>query len=286
MSVVMLWLMACAPQGPGELLLSPGTSGEYGAARIETTVQARVTEALDVTVTFPADDDGWPAAAALPAPAVVLVQGGLVEPDRYQWLASHLAAQGYAVLAPEHPGDLAIFAAENGRYALDGVAKRGGVLEGLIEADAPAGVGGHSLGGVVSAMLWTEDDRFEALFLLASYPADGTDVESRSAPVLSLTGELDAQALVEQVESGWQRFSEPRYLGVVEGMGHYGWTDDSSAEDLAQGGDDEPEARSSDLTRADALPPLVAFLEATLRDDVAAEAALEAGDFAGVTWSP
>ncbi len=282
---MLLLILACAPEGPGELLLSPGDTGEYGAARLQTTVQARVTEMLNVTVTFPSDSDGWPDEAALPAPAVVLVQGGLVEPDRYQWLASHLAAQGYAVLSPEHPGDLAIFAAENGRYALDGVAQRGGVFEGLIEADAPAGVGGHSLGGVVSSMLWTEDERFEALFMLASYPADGTDVEGRSAPVLSLTGSLDAQALVEQVESGLERFSEPRHLGVVEGMGHYGWTDDNSAENLAQGGDDDPAARSSTLTRADALPPLMAFLNAALRDDADADAALEAGDFAGVTWS-
>lgn len=282
----MLWMMACAPQGPGALLAEPGELGAYGAARVDVTVQARVTEALSVAVTFPADDAGWPDDAALPAPAVVLVQGGLVEPVRYQWLASHLAAQGYVVLSPDHPGDLAIFAAENGRYALDGVAAGGGVLDGLIEADAPAGVGGHSLGGVVSSMLWADDARFEALFLLASYPADGTDVEARSAPVLSLTGELDAQADVAQVEDGWERFSGPRYLGVVSSMGHYGWTDEDSAEDLAMGGDDDPEARSDDLTRADALTPLVAFLDATLRADGSAEVALEAGDFSGVTWSP
>ena len=53
-------------------------------------------------------------------------------------------------------------------------------------------------------------------------------------------------------------------------MGHYGWSDDDSDEDLTTGEDDAAEARSDALTRADEQ----------------AEADLNVGDFSGVTWSP
>ena len=279
-----------APAGPGELLSAPGEAGPYGAAWVSAEVPARVSEALPVEVTFPADADGWPDTEALPGPAVVLVQGGLVEVARYRWLAGTLAAQGYVVVAPNHPGDLAFFAAENGAAALAGVEAGRGVLDGLLDPGAPAVVGGHSLGGVVAAILWADDaERFAGLFTLASYPADSTDVESRTdgAPYLALTGALDALAGLEQVEAGWARFPGPRWLGVVDGMGHYGWTDDDSPEDLEKGGDLKDGARTDAEARADALPPLLLFLEASLSDSPeAAQAALDEGDFSGVTWSP
>jgi alpha-beta hydrolase superfamily lysophospholipase len=288
---MLLLMHACAaPSGPGEILLTPGEAGDYGAAWVSTHATARITESLAVEVTFPADADGMPDPDALPGEAVVLVQGGLVAVARYRWLSGWLAAQGYVVIAPDHPGDLAIFAAENGRYALEAVeagSEAGsGVLDGLVTPGGPAAVAGHSLGGVVSAILWAEDTRLDSLVLMASYPADSTDVAARSAPVLSLTGALDAQALEEQVEAGWTRFSQPSWMGVVEGMGHYGWTTGDSPDDLAAGGDTADGVRDDALVQADTMAPMLAFLAASLRDDAGAEAALEAGDFSGVTWSP
>jgi len=284
----MLWMLwACAaPEGPGTVLLSPGEDGPFGAAWVETRATARVTEAIRVEVTFPADADGWPDAAALPAPVVVLVQGGLVSVARYRWLAAHAASEGYVVVAPDHPSDLAFFAAGNGLAALEAVEAGGGVLYGLVEPGGPAVTVGHSLGGVVASILWADSARFDGLVTFASYPADGTEVEGRGAPYLALTGALDAQASVEQVVSGWERFAGPRWLGVVDGMGHYGWTDGDAADDLAQGGDLDAGARVDAETRTDALRPLDAFFSATLRGDASATEALDAGGFTGVTWSP
>lgn len=280
-------LLACAPpDGPGEILLAPDEDGTYGAAWVETRAQARVTETLSIEVVFPSDASGMPDPAALPAPAIVLVQGGLVAAERYRWLAAHAASRGYVVLSPDHPGDLAFFAAENGRAALEAVEAGGGVLDGLVTPGGPVATIGHSLGGVVAAILWAEDDRFDGLITLASYPADSTDVASRDAPYLALTGALDAQARVSQVEAGWERFTGPRWLGVVDGMGHYGWTDDDSPEDLQEGGDLSGGARSDAETRADALVPLDAYVDAVLRADAAALSVLDGGGFEGVTWSP
>lgn len=281
-----LLFFACSPpSGPGEILLLPGEDGPYGAAWVQTRAQARVSETVSVEVTFPADADGQPDPAALPAPAVVLVQGGLVEAERYRWLAAHTAAQGYVVIAPDHPNDLAFFAAQNGRAALEAVERGGGVLDGLVTPGGPAATMGHSLGGVVASILWAQDDRFDGLITLASYPADGTDVESRDTPHLALTGALDASALVEQVEAGWERFAGPRWLGVVEGMGHYGWTDGDSPEDLAGGGDLDEGAIDDAEARAAAMPPLDAYLELVLRGDASAADTLDAGAFEGVSWS-
>ena len=286
--MITMWILwACAPpEGPGTVVFSPGEDGPFGAAWVETRVAARVTESVRVEVTFPADDSGWPDEAALPAPAIVLVQGGLVSVARYRWLAAHAASEGYVVVAPEHPADLAFFAAGNGLAALEAVEAGGGVLDGLVEPGGPAVTMGHSLGGVVSSILWAGDERFDGLVTFASYPADGTDVESRDAPYLALTGREDAQALVAQVEAGWERFAGPSWLGVVQGMAHYGWTDEDSDEDLEKGGDLTDGVRTDAAVRADALRPLDAFLSATLRGDEAATEALDAGDFSGVTWSP
>ncbi|MFT4979051.1 MAG: putative dienelactone hydrolase, partial [Myxococcota bacterium] len=180
MTMTMLWMLgACAaPSGPGALVLSPGEEGPFGAAWVQLRAQARVTESIWVEVMFPSDDSGQPAPDALPAQAVVLVQGGLVEASRYRWLAAHAAARGYVVISADHPADLAFFAAGNGLAALEAVEDGGGILDGLVEPGGPAAVAGHSLGGVVASILWAADTRFDGLISMASYPADGTDVES------------------------------------------------------------------------------------------------------------
>lgn len=286
----MLWLMlamGCGPPtGPGNVLWQPGEDGPFGAAWLRTRVQSRVTDTIDVEVVFPALSDGMPDDDALPAPPVLMLQGGLVDTARYRWLAAHLAAQGQVVVMPEHPADLAFFAVENGLIAVDGVADGGGVLAGMTSTEHPAVVMGHSLGGVAAAILFEAQPRIAGLVMLASYPAQSTAVEQREGPVLVLTGSHDLSSTLAEVEQGWARFAGPRWLGVIEGMGHYGWTDDDSPSDLQKGGDQQPGARSDDETRSAALPPLDAFVQAALTDDPADWDVLEAGDFSGVTWSP
>ena len=278
-------LTACAPQGPGQVLLAPdarrtgdaGQDGPHGVAWRALTVQVRLDAVVEVDVVYPASSDGMLEGG--PWPAAVLVQGGLVAPARYRWLATHLASRGVLTLMPHHALDLALFEADNGRLALDAPsdlsARDGNALSGALEPEGPAVVLGHSLGGVSAAMQWANDDTFAGLGLLASYPADGTSVEGQDGrPVLVLIGAEDQEAALADVQAGYARFADPAWMGVIAGMNHYSWTDAKSAEDTAKEG---PPSRDDALTRTDAQWALDLWTDAILTGDEAAAAALDAG---------
>lgn len=284
----------CTPVGPGTVLLAPsadrdgtdGSDGPLGASLLTFPVQARVTESVRVEVVYPSDADGWLDPSGAPWPAVVLVQGGRVGVERYRWLATHLASRGAVVLAPHHAMDLAIGQVDNGLIALDAVLAlseaESGPFRGALAADGPVLVAGHSLGGTVGAMQWVADDRITALALLASYPAEGTEVAARAgSPALSLSGSADLSAQPGEVEAGYERLAEPRWLGFVDGMGHYAWTDDATPEEQEAGG---PSTRPDADTRRDAQRVLDTFFDAALLGSDEAAAALDQGAFPGVEW--
>lgn len=285
-----LALLACARTGSLTVVVeadpartgTDGTDGPYGAAVVERRYAARVTEGVWTRVWWPVDGDGAPAVTG--APAMVLVQGGSVAVDRYDWLASHLATRGYGVVMPEHPFDLAILAVGNAQDAWVGVVgDTGAPFTGVFDPRQPLGVAGHSLGGVVAAMNWVEDERFDAVALLAAYPADGTAVGTRAgSPVLVMVGSDDGASLPTDVEAGFERFGEPRWYGEVEGMNHYAWTDDATEADLAKDG---VASRPDAETRPDALNLLDTWMDAVLGHDGDARDRLDAGEFPGVEVS-
>jgi len=287
-------LGACAPRGPGELLLAPdpdaagevGDRGPFGAALWRARGLARAQEALPIDVIAPASGDGALDPAEAPYPALVLLQGGLVEVDGYHWLGAQLASRGYVVLAPHHPLQLALLEAGDAAAALrqaEAWSEGGGALAGALRPGAPAGVLGHSLGGVAAAAAWADRPQLAALVLLASFPAgDGPVAGAGGRPALSLRGLADEIADPAQVRAGLDRLPPGSALAEVEGLNHYGWVTPLSEEDRAR----EPEPpRPPSEARADARRPLDAYLDATLRGDDGAEALLDAGEFPGVTWS-
>jgi len=286
--MVLMLLLACAPTGPGEVVIAPdeardgldGAEGPYGAAWLPVRVQARVDGAVDAEVVFPSDASGEPLDG--PFPALIFVQGGLVTPERYRWISAHAATRGYVGISAQHKGDLAIFEADNGRFALEGVeAIESGTLAGLLEPGADAVVTGHSLGGVVAPILWVDDPRMVGMAIIASYAANSTPVEERTDSLtLSLTGAEDGSALREDVEEGWERLGGQTWLGVVEGMNHFNWTDDATAENLEGDG---VATRPEEETRRDAMRVFDAWMDASFGDEQALDA-LNAGEFSGVEW--
>lgn len=276
-----MWLLTLAAcRGQLEIVAEPdatrtgadGEGGPFGVARVEERAQVRVTEVLTYEITAPVDAGG-PVAAC---PTVVLVQGGFVDTERYRWLAEHFATRGYAVVAPDYAADLALLQAGNTVAALDDALTTRGPAEGVVAG--PFAVGGHSLGGVAAAIAWTGDDRFDGLLLLASFPADGTDVESRDAAVLSVVGTDDGSADLDAVADGAERFPGPTLLAEVDGLNHYGWTDAPTEGELAKDGE---ATRDVEEARRDALRLIDTWLDATLLGDADANARLQ-GDFPNV----
>jgi pimeloyl-ACP methyl ester carboxylesterase len=132
---------------------------------------------------------------------------------------------------------------------------------------------GHSLGGVVAAMLYAEHEDIDALGMFASFPAAGT-VTDRDGEVLSLIGSADGSASIPNAYEGFGRYPAPGFFGVIDGMNHYDWTDAATARELRRDG---PSTRPLDDTRRDALRVIDAFLDAALRGDPDARARLDAG---------
>lgn len=256
------WLAACAPEPV--VLIAPddaadgreGRDGPFGAVLETRAVQARVTERLLVDVVRPAAGDG-------PWPGIVFVHGGLVPPERYHWLGAHFATRGYAVAYPHHDLELAITEVDNGVLALEALRDDPGLF-----TDRPVAAIGHSLGGVVSAWMWARhDDEVGALGLLAAYPAGDGPIDDRpGSPVLAIAGTTDRSAPVDEVRAGFDRFREPRLYAAIDGLNHYGWTDDATA---AERDGDGPAGRPLPELRTDAQHVLDAWLDHALRDEPA-----------------
>lgn len=219
---------------------SLGEDGPYGVRLVPRAVRVRVDERIDVDVFVPVEVDGSNARAR---PVAVFVHGGLVAPDRYAWLATHLASRGFVVLVPSHALDLAFFEQGNAIEALVALRRRAAdpsdALFGTMD-DRPAAILGHSLGGVVSASLWDErPDDFEELVLLASYPAGSTLRSRTSGRALSIVGSADARVSITQASEGVHVLAtsgRPVVLAVIEGMSHMQIADDVTADEAAAAG--------------------------------------------------
>jgi dienelactone hydrolase len=285
---MLLLALAAGCAAAPELLVAPdaardgldGTDGPHGAAALARVYPARITDTVATTVVVPADADG----AVLPGPwpVAVFVHGGLVPPARYQWIALHLATRGVVVALPSSPLDLAIMASGNASAALDGILADadGGPLDGAVDTAAPVLIGGHSLGGTVAALDWVADDRFGALLLGASYPAGGSDTASRAdTPVLALVGSEDGSAPPSDVEA--QLGDLDCVYGVVDGLNHYGWTDDATDKELANDG---VASRPLEDARRDLFRVFDRWADAALAGDVATADAIATEAFANVTF--
>lgn len=296
-ALVALAVLSPACAGPSEIVvdLQPdpdrtgldGADGPYGVAHATFSAQARVTDVVDYEVAWPALATGDFDEGAGPCEVVGFIHGGLVEADRYRWLVTHLASRGYCVLSADHDLDLAIFESDNTSRALDDALARSeagrGPLAGALGARAV--VMGHSLGGVVASFRWVADPRFEGVGILASWAAEGTPVEAQAGrPSLSLIGSEDRSGeATQEASEQYARFEEPRFFGVIEGMNHYDWADGPSDDNLLSDG---VPTRPREESRRDAQRVIDAWLDAWLRGDSEALAALEAHAFPGVSAAP
>ena len=200
------------------------------------------------------------------------------------WLATHFASRGYCVVSPEHALDLAITESDNASIALDDLEQRprGALADVTLDT---AVVMGHSLGGAVASFRWVADERFEGIALLASWPSEATPVEDLvGRPSLSLIGSEDKSGEATQTAfENYARFPQPAWFGVIDGMNHYDWADGATDANLR--GDGTP-TRPMVETRRDALRVLDAWLDAILREDADAQAAMDARTFPGIRETP
>lgn len=145
-----------------------------------------------------------------PAQGVVIYPGGLVDFRAYAPVARDLAAAGYLVAVVEMPADIAFLGYDRAT---------------LIRIAYPRikrwAVGGHSLGGVAAA-LYAErfPRRLDGLFLWASYPAEGTNLQERNLAVASIYGTKDGLSTPAEVLAATARLPPSARLVSIDGANH------------------------------------------------------------------
>lgn len=187
---------ACMP------LTSPALVGPYSSSQQEAELELSggwFGTTIPLTVYLPEVDN--------PHPIVVFHHGFQLSPAQYHSYGEHLASWGYVVVMPEMPGGLFGLGApshvELKEYlsavldwiAADTALGADGALLGLADSSR-IGLAGHSMGGKISLLLATEDDRPLAVFGIDPVDAAGSPLPVSEDDFPSVAPELMGQLAV------------------------------------------------------------------------------------------
>jgi len=141
---------------------------------------------------------------------IVLYPGAKVEPEAYSYYGKQLANQGYLAVIPNVNLNFALFDSNKAQEIIDTYSS----VQKWI-------VGGHSLGGVTaSKFAYNHPKEIDGVFLLGSYPDEGTDFSKRNLPMLSIYGEKDGLSTVEKIEDTKHLLSKKTTMHEIKGGNH------------------------------------------------------------------
>ncbi|MDA2595623.1 alpha/beta hydrolase [Bacillus cereus group sp. Bc061] len=139
---------------------------------------------------------------------VIFYQGAKVEAEAYSYLGEALAKDGHFVVMPKLPLNLAIL----GSNEVDSVIEKYPEVQKWY-------VAGHSMGGaMISKYAFQHEEKVDGIIFLGSYPAD--DFSTKSIPMLSIYGEVDALATVEKIEDNKKFMSKNTTMHMIKGGNH------------------------------------------------------------------
>jgi hypothetical protein len=141
---------------------------------------------------------------------LIFYPGGRVDYRSYAPVLRQVAAAGYEVVLLRVPLNLAVF--------------NSGAAAAAAEAHPDVeywAVGGHSLGGAMSALYaYSNPETVGGLVLWASYPAERNDLSDRELPVVSVYGTLDLVAEESRVTAAQDLLPENTLWKAIEGGNH------------------------------------------------------------------
>ena len=185
-------------------------------------------DALQPNAQVQISTDPWlvfrPASAA-PLAGLVFYPGGRVDATAYAPQAQAIAAEGYLVVIPPMPLDLAVFDPN----------VAGEVIAAFPEVQCWA-VGGHSLGGSMAARYANQNrDQVEGLIFWASYPAQSDDLSAADIVVVSIYGTQDGLADPETVLASASLLPPDTTWVAIEGGNHaqFGWYGEQAGDNPA-----------------------------------------------------
>ena len=146
-----------------------------------------------------------------PKTGFIFYPGGRIDPEGYALLMKTIASEGYLVVVPEMPLNIAAF---RPNIADEIIAYYPDISQWVI--------GGHSVGGTMAAQ-YTNAHRttIDGLVIWASYPADNTDLSDFDRPVASIYGSHDPRVNDSSVaERHFLLPPDTRYFRIEGGDHH------------------------------------------------------------------
>ncbi len=155
----------------------------------------------------------------------IIYPGGRVDFRSYAPAAHAIAAEGYLVVIPLMPLNLAVF----------GVGKANDVIEHYPNISSWA-IGGHSLGGTMAAQFAFENpSKVKGLVLWAAYPASGTDLSKSNLLVTTIHGSNDGLVSTAQIDDSFKLLPSSTVRVEIAGGNHaqFGWYGDQAGDNAA-----------------------------------------------------
>lgn len=146
---------------------------------------------------------------------LILYPGGRVAPEAYAPPARAIAEEGYLVVIPPMPLNLAVLDLDKAAEITDAYAQ---IITWAI--------GGHSLGGAMAAQYAGQHpDQIDGLILWASYPAESNDLSNRDLAVVSIYATRDGLADPDAVLAAKDNLPPSTKWVGIEGGNHagFGW---------------------------------------------------------------
>lgn len=186
------------------------------AARPEAVAALESNEQVSVTEQAGEDWIIFSPVGETPDTGFIIYPGGFVDPVAYAPVARDIAANGFLVVIDPMPLNLAVLNL-NGADA---------ILPAFPDI-ANWAIGGHSLGGAMAAEYAAgRPNGVDGLALWAAYPANSTDLSDNNLAALSIYGDRDGVASVDDVLDGGNRLPDAEFILVPGGnhtqFGRYG----------------------------------------------------------------
>ena len=138
----------------------------------------------------------------------IFYPGAGVDYRSYAPVLRQVASQGYLVVVPSMPLNLAFFDADAAEKA----------IEDYPDVQTWA-IGGHSLGGVAAGDYAAKHPAIDGVIFWASYPG-GNSLKDRDIPVISLYGSLDGLVTLEDIQESRALLPPDVQLIEIEGGNH------------------------------------------------------------------
>lgn len=155
----------------------------------------------------------------------IIYPGGRVDFRSYAPLAHAVAAEGYLVVIPQMPLNLAVFGANT---ATD-------VIKSYPQISSWA-IGGHSLGGTMAAQFaYDNPSQIRGLVLWASYPPSGVDLSKSNLFVTTIHGTNDGLVSNAQIDDSLKLLPPATIRVDISGGNHayFGWYGDQAGDNAA-----------------------------------------------------